>query len=121
MNNLYSDNCDYCKHCYDHENWSCDIEEPCINGNMFEPKEEILKEIRSVRWQNNGGRIMKNREIACLHYKAEGNCDLGKEGTFYAACQHCKNYRKLPGGKPARTDNRRRKMDKINKREMRYE
>ena len=68
-----------------------------------------------------GGKVMKNREIACLHYKAEGNCDLGKEGTFYAACQHCKFYHKLPGGKPARTDNRRRKMDKKNKREMRYE
>ena len=38
MSRLYSDNCDYCKHCYDRENWSCDIEEPCINGNMFEPK-----------------------------------------------------------------------------------
>lgn len=43
MSRLYSDNCDYCKHCYDHENWSCDIEEPCINGNMFEPKEEEEK------------------------------------------------------------------------------
>ena len=30
-------------YCYDYENWSCDIEEPCINGNMFEPKEENEK------------------------------------------------------------------------------
>ena len=43
MSKLYSGNCDYCKHCYDHESWSCDIEEPCINGNMFEPKEEEEK------------------------------------------------------------------------------
>ena len=40
MSKLYSGNCDNCKHCYDHESWSCDIEESCINGNMFEPKEE---------------------------------------------------------------------------------
>ena len=34
--------CEECPYYYadDHENWSCDIEEPCINGNMFEPKEE---------------------------------------------------------------------------------
>ena len=43
MARLSSDTCDYCKHCYDCENWSCDIEEPCINGNMFKPKEENEK------------------------------------------------------------------------------
>ena len=40
---LTQDCCDYCKHCYDPEYWSCDIEEPCINGNMFEEKEEREK------------------------------------------------------------------------------
>lgn len=61
--------------------------------------------------------MAKNREIACTHYKCEGNCDLGKEGTFYKQCQHCKNYSKLAGGKPARTDNRRQKMDRIRRKE----
>lgn len=63
--------------------------------------------------------MAKTKEVACIHYVCEGNCDLGKEGTFRKACQTCKTYKKLPGGKPARTDNRRRKMDKISKKEMR--
>ena len=50
---------------------------------------------------------MKDREIACVHYKAEGNCDLGKDGTFRGHCQICPSYKKKPGAKPARTDNRR--------------
>ena len=62
--------------------------------------------------------MSKTREIACVHYICEGNCDLGKEGTFRKQCQICKTYKKIPGGKPARTDNRRQKMDKINKKEM---
>ena len=62
--------------------------------------------------------MSKTREIACVHYICEGNCDLGKEGTFRKHCQICKTYKKIPGGKPARTDNRRQKMDKINKKEM---
>ncbi len=62
--------------------------------------------------------MSKTREIACVHYICEGNCDLRKEGTFRKHCQICKTYKKIPGGKPARTDNRRQKMDKINKKEM---
>lgn len=62
--------------------------------------------------------MSKTREIACVHYICEGNCDLGKEGTFRKHCQICKTYKKIQGGKLARTDNRRQKMDKINKKEM---
>ena len=57
------------------------------------------------------------REIACIHYKCHGECDLGKEADFYGHCQTCKTYKKLPGGKLARVDNRRKKMDKIMKKE----
>lgn len=60
---------------------------------------------------------MKNREIACLHYKAEGVCDLGKEGTFYAACQHCKNYSPLPHGRPARVNTKRQRLERIRRKE----
>lgn len=60
---------------------------------------------------------MKNREIACLHYKAEGNCDLGKEGTFYAACQHCKSYSPLPHGRPARVNTKRKRLERIRRKE----
>ena len=62
--------------------------------------------------------MSKTREIACIHYVCEGNCDLGKEGTFRKHCQICKTYKKIPGGKPARTDNRRQKINKITKREL---
>lgn len=61
--------------------------------------------------------MAKTREIQCIHYICEGNCDLGKEGTFRHQCQTCKTYKKKPGGKPARTDNRRQKLDRIQRKE----
>lgn len=61
--------------------------------------------------------MAKTREIQCIHYICEGNCDLGKEGTFYKQCQICRTYKKLPGGKPARTDNRRQKQERIMRKE----
>lgn len=64
--------------------------------------------------------MSKTREIQCIHYVCEGNCDLGKDGTFRKHCQTCKTYKKKPGGKPARTDNRRHKLDKIQKKESKF-
>lgn len=61
---------------------------------------------------------MKTREIACIHYVCEGNCDLHKEASFYKHCQICKTYKAIRGGKPARKDNRKQKKDKIMKKEM---
>lgn len=61
--------------------------------------------------------MAKVREIACIHYKYHGCCDLGKNADFYGHCQTCLTYKKLPGAKPARTDNRRQKMDRIQKKE----
>ena len=61
--------------------------------------------------------MAKTREIQCIHYICEGNCDLGKEGTFYKQCQICRTYKKLPGGKPARIDNRRQKQERIMRKE----
>lgn len=62
---------------------------------------------------------MREREIACEFYQAEHQCTKGKDAEFHGMCQHCGLYRKLPGGKPARTDNRKRKLAKIDKKEMR--
>ena len=62
---------------------------------------------------------MKDREIACVHYIAENNCDLGKDATFRGHCQTCPTYKKMRGGRPARTDNRKRKLDKISRKELR--
>lgn len=61
--------------------------------------------------------MAKVREICCIHYKAKGECDLGKKAEFYGLCQTCSSYKKKPGAKPARTDNRRRKLEKYRKHE----
>ena len=61
--------------------------------------------------------MAKTREIACQFYIAEGNCSKGREGTFRGKCQKCNKYLPKIGAKPARTDNRRRKLDKINRKE----
>ena len=60
---------------------------------------------------------MRDREIVCLHYQYEHSCDLGKDAEFRGLCQTCPTYKKKPGAAPARTDNRRQKLDKINKKE----
>ena len=60
---------------------------------------------------------MKDREIACIHYQCEGSCKLGKDATFRGHCQTCKNYSPQRGGKPARIDKRKRKLDKIMRKE----
>ena len=61
--------------------------------------------------------MAKTREIACVHYKAEGSCDLGKDGTFRGHCQTCPSYSPLRHGRPARTDNRRQKAERIMRKE----
>ena len=63
--------------------------------------------------------MAKTRELQCIHYVCEGTCDLGKAGTFRKQCQTCASYKKKKGSKPARTDNRRQKLAKINKKEVR--
>ena len=75
--------------------------------NYYRNKKEGLEEVGMAR----------TREIQCIHYIAEKQCGLGKEGTFRKQCQTCKSYKKLPGGRPARTDNRRQKMDRIMRKE----
>lgn len=58
---------------------------------------------------------MKTREIACIHYINEGTCALGKKCEFYGHCQTCKTYKKTPGGKPARTDTRKQRLARLEK------
>lgn len=60
---------------------------------------------------------MRNREIVCIHYKCHGVCDLGKDATFYGHCQTCKSYSPARHGKPARTDTRRQKAERIARKE----
>lgn len=62
--------------------------------------------------------MSRTREIACIHYIHEHNCDLGKEAEFYGHCQICKSYSAKKGGRPARVDRRKQKQEKINKKEL---
>ena len=61
---------------------------------------------------------MKERVISCESYIAEKQCKKGKEGTFWKSCQHCKYYSPIKNGRPAREDQRRKKKEKIQKREQ---
>lgn len=61
--------------------------------------------------------MVKDREIVCMHYINKGNCDLGKKAEFHGLCQTCPQYKKKPRAKPARVDNRKKKLERIDKRE----
>lgn len=62
---------------------------------------------------------MKDRVLPCKHYACEYTCLLGKEATFYRHCQICKSYDPKPGSQPARTDTRRQKKERIERKERR--
>ncbi|MCI7205232.1 MAG: hypothetical protein MSA15_04420 [Clostridium sp.] len=61
--------------------------------------------------------MARERLIACVHYRAEGVCDLGKEGTFWHQCQFCKTYSSLRHGRPARVDTRKQREERIRRKE----
>lgn len=58
---------------------------------------------------------MQDREIACIHYIREGECNLGHKGTFRKACKKCKQYKPLKGGRPARPNLKKQKKEKFEK------
>lgn len=55
---------------------------------------------------------MKDREIPCMHYICEGECDIGREGTFRRYCQTCREYKEKRHGVPARPNDRKEKIYK---------
>lgn len=63
---------------------------------------------------------MKDREIACKYYEYEGHCLKGREGLFLKTCQKCNKYVPLLGSAPRRTDNRRHKIEKQMRKELKY-
>ena len=62
--------------------------------------------------------MAKVRERVCKFYEYEGKCSKGREGTFYSKCQTCDKYNPKQGAKPKRVDNRRKKMEKILKKDI---
>lgn len=61
---------------------------------------------------------MQDREVSCIYYKWEGECEKGREGTFRRACQTCKKYKARKGSLPARKNLKRQKMEKIKEHDM---
>lgn len=61
---------------------------------------------------------MKTREIVCEHYQWEGSCSLGRESEFFGYCQHCPDYKAKKGAKPARVNNKRKKLERGKRREL---
>lgn len=62
--------------------------------------------------------MARTRELVCIHYKAKGECDLGKKAEFYGLCQTCQKYFPKPGSHPVRKDRRKEIKEKINKKEF---
>lgn len=62
--------------------------------------------------------MASEREIACIYYKWEGECEKGREGTFRKACQTCKKYKARKGSLPARKNLKKQKMEKIKEHDM---
>lgn len=61
--------------------------------------------------------MAKERNVACIFYKAETHCRKNREGTFYHYCQKCNLYNPIKGGKPARTNNKKQKLDRVRQKE----
>jgi hypothetical protein len=79
-----------------------------ISQNIF------IEKIKDIRRRKN---MAKGREIQCLHYICEHQCDLGKDAVFRKLCQTCSGYKKKPGAKPRRTDTRKQKLERIMRKE----
>lgn len=54
--------------------------------------------------------MSKTREIACLYYVCEGNCDKDRKAEINGYCQHCDLYTKRAHIKTVN-----RKKEKLNK------
>lgn len=61
--------------------------------------------------------MAKERTRQCTYYVCEGQCLKGRDGTFHKQCQICNKYQAKAGARPYRTDDRRRRMEKIQKKE----
>lgn len=63
---------------------------------------------------------MKSREVVCEFYTyAGGPCDKRGISVYLKdECQKCRYYSPKKGARPMRTDNRRKKMEKIMRKEV---
>lgn len=45
--------CENCIHCIDKKIWTCELEEPCINGSLFESEEQKESEEIALKIGNS--------------------------------------------------------------------
>lgn len=64
---------------------------------------------------------MKDRNKLCKHYLKAGTCSKNKGCTIWGEMQHCGLYEPDLNSKPLRTDKRKSKKEKIEKKEYKKE
>lgn len=64
--------------------------------------------------------MASDRTIVCKYYECEGRCRKGRDGTFWHYCQKCNKYDPLKGQLPARTNEKRKKLEKARERDSQY-
>ena len=55
--------------------------------------------------------MAKTREIVCVHYICEHQCELDKKAEFYGLCQTCPSYLRKNGAKPNRVNTKKKKIE----------
>lgn len=60
----------------------------------------------------------RERNYICEFYVRAHECTKGRDAEVHGVCQTCPKYRKKAGAKPIRVDNRRTKLEKINRKEQ---
>ena len=60
---------------------------------------------------------MKDRNIICKYYIRHGECSKNKKADLKNICQHCSLYIKKENSKPFRVNNKKKKLEKIKKKE----
>lgn len=61
---------------------------------------------------------MKDRLIPCKFYICAHQCKKGKDAVINSTCQHCSLYKKDKTRLPYKVNNKKKKLDRIRKKEM---
>lgn len=61
--------------------------------------------------------MSKDRNILCEHYIRAHTCTKGRDAMVNGTCRNCIFYVKSKGSKPFRTNNKRKKIERVERRE----
>lgn len=57
--------------------------------------------------------MAKDRYVACCYHIAEGKYQKCRECSFYKKCQTCDKYLPVKGGRPAKKNLKKKKLNKF--------